>query len=105
VHVTGGGFLGNVPRVLPRGARARIDPASWPRPPIFPFLQAMAEVSDAEMLRVFNCGIGLVLIVPREAAVDVRERLGALGERAYPIGVIEKKPHEDEPGVVFGAPR
>ena len=101
VHVTGGGFVGNVPRVLPRGVRATIDPGAWPRPAIFGFLQKQAELDEAEMLRVFNCGIGMVLIVPRESGQDVLERLGGNGERAYAIGRIERKERDDEPGVLF----
>jgi phosphoribosylformylglycinamidine cyclo-ligase len=105
VHVTGGGFDGNVPRVLPRGVRARIDPAAWPRPPIFGFLQRHGEISEAEMLRVFNCGIGMVLVVRRSDAQDVRERLNGMGERAYEIGVIERKAKDDDPPLLYeGAP-
>jgi phosphoribosylformylglycinamidine cyclo-ligase len=101
VHVTGGGFDGNVPRVLPNGVRARIDPEAWPRPPIFGFLQRLGEISDAEMLRVFNCGIGMVLVVSREHAEDIRERLEGMGERTYRIGVVERKT-EDEPPLLYG---
>ncbi len=97
VHVTGGGFPGNIPRVLPKGVRACIDPASWPRPPIFGFLQQQAELPESEMLRVFNCGIGMVLVVPREEESDVIDRLGALGERAYPIGEVEARQPDEEP--------
>jgi phosphoribosylformylglycinamidine cyclo-ligase len=105
VHVTGGGFAGNVPRVLPRGVRARIDPASWPRPPIFGFLQRHGELPESEMLRVFNCGIGMVLVVPRVHARDVQERLNGMGERAYEIGVIERKSRDDDPPLLLEAPR
>jgi phosphoribosylformylglycinamidine cyclo-ligase len=101
VHVTGGGFPGNVPRVLPKGVRARIDPARWPRPGIFGFLQRRASLSDEEMLRVFNCGIGMILIVPREEAEDVTDRLTAMGERAYRIGEIEVK-QPDDPALQLG---
>jgi phosphoribosylformylglycinamidine cyclo-ligase len=90
-HVTGGGFVGNVPRVLPKGVCARIDPISWRRPPIFDVLQRLGEIDDAEMLRVFNCGIGMVLIVPPEETSDILDRLQAVGERAYRIGEIEGK--------------
>jgi phosphoribosylformylglycinamidine cyclo-ligase len=88
-HITGGGFTGNVPRVLPKGVRARIDPDAWPRPPLFGWLQRQGEVEDAEMLRVFNCGIGMVLVVPAEQANDILDRFRALGERGYRIGEIE----------------
>ena len=101
VHVTGGGFAGNVPRILPKGVRARIDTRAWPRPGIFGFLQRQAELSDEEMLRVFNCGIGLIVVVPPEEVQDVTDRLQALGERAYRIGEIEvKKP--DDPALLLG---
>jgi phosphoribosylformylglycinamidine cyclo-ligase len=89
VHVTGGGFPGNVPRVLPKGVRALLDPSAWPRPPLFDLLQRHGQLSESELLRVFNCGIGMLLMVPHEQQVDVIERLQALGERAYLIGGIE----------------
>jgi phosphoribosylformylglycinamidine cyclo-ligase len=100
VHITGGGFPGNVPRVLPKGVRARIDPGLWPRPPLFDLLQRHAGLSNEEMLRVFNCGIGMILVVPREECTDVIERLAALGERGYAIGAIEVK-QPDDPPLVF----
>jgi phosphoribosylformylglycinamidine cyclo-ligase len=100
VHVTGGGFEGNVPRVLPKGVRARIDLDAWPRPPIFGWLQRAAEIEESEMLRVFNCGIGMIAIVPREQAGEVLERLQGLGERAYRIGAIERR-QPDEPAVLL----
>jgi phosphoribosylformylglycinamidine cyclo-ligase len=97
VHVTGGGFPGNVPRVLPKGVRARIDPTAWPRPAVFSLVQRVGELPEDEMLRVFNCGIGMLLIVPREQTSDVMERLQALGERCYRIGEIEAKAPDDPP--------
>jgi phosphoribosylformylglycinamidine cyclo-ligase len=96
VHVTGGGFTGNVPRILPNGVRARIDLSAWPRPPIFDWLQRTAELPDTEMLRVFNCGIGMIAIVPAQQSADVIERLQGLGERAYRIGAVERR-KPDEP--------
>jgi phosphoribosylformylglycinamidine cyclo-ligase len=83
--------------VLPKGVRARIDPRAWPRPAIFSLLQRVGDVPEEEMLRVFNCGIGMLLIVPREEANEVIERLQAFGERAYRIGEIEAKAPEDPP--------
>jgi len=97
VHVTGGGFEGNVPRILPKGVRAHIDSRSWPRPPIFDWLRERGELDEGEMLRVFNCGLGMILIVPRRQAADILERLQGLGERAYRIGEIERKSPEDAP--------
>ena len=101
VHVTGGGFPGNIPRVLPKGVRAQIDTGSWPRPSIFGFLQRHGEISEDEMLRVFNCGIGLIVIIAREDADDVMQRFQALGERVYRIGEIEVKATPDDPALVL----
>ncbi len=97
VHITGGGFAGNVPRVLPKGVRARIDPTSWPRPPIFNLLQQHAKISDDEMLRVFNCGIGMLIIVPPDETDEILDRLAALSERTYRIGIIEAKDPDAPP--------
>jgi phosphoribosylformylglycinamidine cyclo-ligase len=95
VHVTGGGFGGNVPRILPKGLRARVDSRAWPRPAIFGWLQRQKEIDEAEMLRVFNCGIGLVLIVPEGDAEDIADRLRAMGERAHRIGSVERRGPDD----------
>ena len=102
VHITGGGFEGNVPRVLPKSVRARIDPSAWPRPAIFGVLQRLGEIPESEMLRVFNCGIGMLVIVPTDEAEDVIARLEALDERAYRIGEIEAKA-PDDPALLFSA--
>jgi phosphoribosylformylglycinamidine cyclo-ligase len=93
-HITGGGFTGNVPRILPKGVRARIDPRAWPRPALFDWLQRQGEIEDAEMLRVFNCGIGMVLVLRPDQADEIIDRLMANGERAYRIGETEVRPPE-----------
>ena len=103
VHITGGGFPGNVPRVLPKSVLARIDPRAWPRPPLFEWIQQEGGLSEDEMLRVFNCGIGMLLIGPPEQADEVIGRFQALGERAYRIGEIEAKA-PDGPPLLFGGP-
>jgi len=97
VHITGGGFAGNLPRVLPRGVRARIDEHAWPRPGVFGWLQREAGLDDQEMLRVFNCGIGMVLCVPHEQASDIVLRMQAQGERAYEIGRVERCAEGEDP--------
>ena len=89
-HITGGGLVGNVPRMLPAGTHAVIHAARWPRPPLFRWLQAQGGVAEDEMHRVFNCGIGLVAAVAPAHARTVRARLERLGETVYEIGVIEK---------------
>jgi phosphoribosylformylglycinamidine cyclo-ligase len=96
VHVTGGGFVGNVPRILPQGVRARIDPDAWPRPGIYDWIEREGGIPQSELLRVFNCGIGMVLSVPRNQVEDIIHRLSGLGERAYVIGEIERRGPEEE---------
>ena len=89
-HITGGGLTENVPRMLPKGTRAVIDAASWPRPELFGWLQAQGKIADSEMHRVFNCGIGMVIAV---APADERRAIALLrrqGETVFRIGAIEK---------------
>ncbi|MBI5235743.1 MAG: phosphoribosylformylglycinamidine cyclo-ligase [Deltaproteobacteria bacterium] len=87
-HITGGGFIDNIPRVLPKGVKAVIKNGSWPIPEIFKLIQAGGPVDASEMLRTFNCGIGLALIVRKKDETPIIKRLGALGERAFSIGSI-----------------
>jgi phosphoribosylformylglycinamidine cyclo-ligase len=85
-HITGGGLPGNLPRVLPEGLTAVLDP-SWPVPPVFGWLARTGAVAAAEMLRVFNCGIGMALVVTdADAAIAL---LRQAGETAFRIGVLE----------------
>ncbi|HOX95323.1 MAG TPA: AIR synthase-related protein, partial [Syntrophales bacterium] len=91
IHITGGGFLDNVPRILPERCRAVIQRGSWPVLPVFRVLQSGGAVEEMEMFRVFNMGIGLMIIVPERECPDIMERLVALGEEAYLIGTIDKR--------------
>jgi phosphoribosylformylglycinamidine cyclo-ligase len=91
-HITGGGLTGNVPRILQDGLRARLHKASWPRPEIFQWLQQAGNVAEDEMHRVFNCGIGMVVVVDAADARRAAEHLRASGETVYEIGSIEKGP-------------
>jgi len=100
IHVTGGGFDGNIPRILPSGVRVRLDTESWPRPDVYDWISRVGKITEAEMLRVFNCGIGMIAIVPPELEDDVLQRLQGLGERGYKIGVIERKAESDAPLLV-----
>jgi phosphoribosylformylglycinamidine cyclo-ligase len=88
VHITGGGFYDNIPRVLPQGTGAEIAPGSWPVPPVFALLQRWGSVTDFEMFRTFNMGIGMVLVVSEKEAGQVIQALGARGERAFRIGEV-----------------
>jgi len=87
-HITGGGLTENVPRVLPEGVQARLDKSRWPRPPVFSWLQAQGGVDEAEMHRVFNCGIGMVVIVSPEHVDRSILLLAAAGESVHRIGTI-----------------
>jgi phosphoribosylformylglycinamidine cyclo-ligase len=95
-HITGGGLVGNVPRVLPPRTRAVVDARAWPRPALFDWLQRKGAVAEAEMHRVFNCGIGMVAVVAAGDARRAASRLRALGETVYEIGFIEKAKGEAE---------
>ena len=88
VHITGGGFTDNIPRVLPKGTKAMINEGSWPFMPIFEFLQKKGDISIDEMYRTFNCGIGMVLVIDSRAVDDVTQQLIALGESPHVIGEI-----------------
>jgi phosphoribosylformylglycinamidine cyclo-ligase len=89
-HITGGGLLENVPRVLPHGCKAVIDRNSWAVPALFNLLQEGGNVEDSEMLRTFNCGIGMVLAAPEEEAEEILIRLAGLNEQAFIIGEVAK---------------
>lgn len=87
-HITGGGFLENIPRVLPEGVNVRIDYGSWPILPIFKLLQDAGSVSNNDMFRTFNMGIGMVLVVPADQAEEAIRLAEAQGEQAYRIGTV-----------------
>jgi phosphoribosylformylglycinamidine cyclo-ligase len=90
-HITGGGLLENIPRVLPEDLTARLDPSGWTRPAIFDWLQQRGNIAEEEMHRVFNCGIGMVIVVPAEWADLARAHLQAQGESVRRIGVISAR--------------
>jgi len=88
-HITGGGLLENIPRVLPEGAHAMVDADSWALPRLFSFLQAGGAIEAAELARTFNCGIGMVAIIRDEDVAEVTDRLTIAGEEVHRIGRIE----------------
>jgi phosphoribosylformylglycinamidine cyclo-ligase len=96
-HITGEGLEGNVPRVLPDGRRVFIDKKSWPRPAVFDWLQRLGDVDEAEMFRVFNMGIGFVLIVSEYYAKSILRQLDEEGCKAHVIGEVR----DGEKGVEF----
>jgi phosphoribosylformylglycinamidine cyclo-ligase len=91
VHITGGGLVENIPRVLQDGLTAVLDATSWTMPPLFQWLQQHGGVADAEMHRVFNCGIGMTVIVAKENADAAMAQLQAAGETVYRIGEIRAR--------------
>ena len=99
-HITGGGLVENVPRMLPDGVQARITRSAWTRPPIFDWLQRHGGVADDEMHRVFNCGIGMAIVVAAEHADRALRILDEGGERAQRIGTIIARPADQPPAVV-----
>ena len=87
-HITGGGLVGNIPRVLPKDCNATIRKSSWPRHDVFTFLQEAGPVEEAEMFRVFNMGIGFVLVVAEDFAESIAAKLRRFGEKVYRIGRV-----------------
>ena len=88
-HITGGGLLENVPRVLPKGLHARIDADAWQQPRLMAFLQAQGNIEPEEMARTFNCGIGMVLAVAADDVAGMIADLQAAGETVHVIGAVE----------------
>ncbi|MBN1795517.1 MAG: phosphoribosylformylglycinamidine cyclo-ligase [Sedimentisphaerales bacterium] len=87
-HITGGGLVGNIPRILPKNCDASIRKESWPKHPIFKFLQEKGPVDEEEMYRVFNMGIGYVLVVAEDFADSIEHKLARYGQTVYKIGRV-----------------
>ena len=88
-HITGGGLTENIPRVLPQNTKAVIDTSSWDFPEIFNWLQETGGIERTEMYRTFNCGIGMIVCVPKDSAGAALEQLNTLGEEAFVVGNID----------------
>ncbi len=99
-HITGGGITENVPRVLPAGLTAEIKKGSWTMPPLFTWLQAQGNVTDSEMYKTFNCGIGMVVIVAKEQAAAAQKLLSDAGESVFEIGSIRAQQAGEAPTIV-----
>jgi phosphoribosylformylglycinamidine cyclo-ligase len=97
-HITGGGLFENLERIVPEGVQVVIDRGSWPVPPIFTWIQRLGEIEQAEMNRVFNMGIGLVLVVSSFYAESIRHQLARNRIETWPIGRVQEGPR----GVVWG---
>jgi len=95
-HITGGGLLENIPRVLPEGSKAVIDTNSWELPEVFQWLQKSGNVNNVEMYRTFNCGVGMILAVPADKADEAISLLESEGETAWKIGHIASSAADEE---------
>ena len=90
-HITGGGLLENIPRVLPEGMAAHLEKGSWPQSELFAWLQKTAHIDDIEMNRTFNNGIGMVVVIDQAHAQACAQTLSQSGEKVYQIGVIAEQ--------------
>jgi phosphoribosylformylglycinamidine cyclo-ligase len=99
-HVTGGGLLENLPRVMPNHTTANIDANNWTRPAIFNWLQQQGNIEDTEMYRTFNCGIGMVVVVSAEDQQKTIDFLQQQGETVFTLGTIESG-SEKTPNVII----
>ena len=99
-HITGGGFYDNLPRILPSACQSRLQKGNWEVPPIFSFLQEQGKISDQEMYRVLNNGIGFVLVLPAKYLEAAIELLHGMGEKAFHIGTIHSRNKKEPPVVI-----
>ncbi len=103
VHITGGGFIDNIPRILPSGCAAHIEKGSWPILPVFSYLQEKGGVTELEMFRTFNMGIGMMAVVPENSVEDLIQQFKANGEQPYLIGEIKAmQPGSEEQVIIEG---
>ena len=102
VHITGGGFYDNIPRIIPQSCCCVLTKNSWEIPPIFTVMQEIGKVDEKEMFRVFNMGIGMMIVVPEKESEEVVHRLGVMGEKAYIIGTVEMR-EKEQAQVCFSA--
>jgi len=101
-HITGGGFVENIPRILPDGVSAHVDASSWTLPPVFDWLRKAGNLAPLEMAKTFNCGIGLVVIVKAEGAEETRKIFEQMGETVFTLGHVVKKSANEPATVVTG---
>ena len=90
-HITGGGFIENIPRMLPAGLGAKLDEKAWFIPPVFELMASVGQIDKQEMYNIFNMGIGMVIAVKKEDAPALIEHFGQAGETAYEIGVVTEQ--------------
>ncbi len=98
-HITGGGLIENIPRILPNRLGAELDSSAWHRPPVFDWLQRAGRIDELEMYRTFNCGVGMVLIVAENSAAAILDVLSEAGQHGQVIGSVVAR-RDDEPAVL-----
>lgn len=101
-HITGGGLLENIPRVLAKDMAVEIECSAWPLPPVFKWLQKLGNLSTTEIARTFNCGIGMVLIVPEENVAQVVQQVEATGEKVFHLGKVVPRAENGEQVILHG---
>jgi phosphoribosylformylglycinamidine cyclo-ligase len=101
-HITGGGLYENIPRVLPDTLVAEIDAAAWPLPPLFKWLAELGNIAPRELATTFNCGLGMVVVVPEEKADAATAMLTAAGETVYRIGALKAREEEADQVIING---
>ena len=101
-HITGGGLIDNLPRILPGSCKAVINRGSWPSLPVFRYIQEAGGLTEREMMRTFNNGIGLVIVTGEEETSEMLARLEGMGEAAWHIGSVEARGDGEEPVLFAG---
>ncbi|MBN2032369.1 MAG: phosphoribosylformylglycinamidine cyclo-ligase [Deltaproteobacteria bacterium] len=96
-HITGGGLIDNVPRILPKQCKVIVNTTTWNTPPVFQFLREAGNLSFREMMRTFNCGLGMIMIVNDGDTDEVLSRLRAMGEIAYRVGEVASRKDDEDP--------
>ena len=96
-HITGGGIIDNLPRVLPKQCKAVINSSSWTPQPVFQYMKKAGDLSDTEMMRTFNNGIGMIIVVSEEQCDEALGHLESIGEKAFHIGSVETRGEKDSP--------
>jgi phosphoribosylformylglycinamidine cyclo-ligase len=96
-HITGGGLIDNIPRILPKECKVILNTSDWTIPPIFQFLREAGKLSFRDMMRTFNCGLGMIVIVNGDDTEGALSRLRAMGETAYHVGQVAQRKDEEEP--------
>jgi phosphoribosylformylglycinamidine cyclo-ligase len=96
-HITGGGIIDNLPRIIPKQCKAVINTSSWTPQPVFQYMKKAGNLSDIEMMRTFNNGIGLIIVVNEKQCDEAISHLESIGEKAFHIGSVERRREEDQP--------